>query len=425
MLGDGTMLALTHQNLVQSQVVHLNSLDLTTGRLTLLGRTPDYLSSIAAFNCIGSVTPDQAIAPAAGGSLAAGVLISPAPVPGRTPPLHLGLLLSTTTGKGTGAIDYTVAANTGVGRSGSILAAGSTISVKQLSALNACPATLSPNQTVTGAAGTLNVIVTVASDCTWSATSSASWITIQSGGSGVGSGTLVLNIAANTGTPRNGDVSIAGQIFTVTQQSAVNVCPATFNPTALTFAPTAGSLDIGVSVASNCAWTATSALPWATITSGASGIGNGTVTVQAAANTGATGRSGSISISGQSYNVTQLSGINTCPATLTPGSQQTPAVGGNFQISVAVGSACTWDAVSTVPWITITSAGGAGSGNVTYTVASNAGYARSAVLKIAGQTFAVSEAGVLAGTLYAVNGGGGSTNSHLLILEPIYRQSCP
>jgi hypothetical protein len=54
--------------------------------------------------------------------------------------------------------------------------------------------------------------------CGWTSSSSDSWLTITSGGSGTGDGKLNYSIAANTSAnPRTGTITIAGQPFTVTQ----------------------------------------------------------------------------------------------------------------------------------------------------------------------------------------------------------------
>lgn len=54
--------------------------------------------------------------------------------------------------------------------------------------------------------------------CNWTAVSNDSWITITSGSSGSGNGTVGFSVAANAGTSsRTGTLTIAGKIFTVTQ----------------------------------------------------------------------------------------------------------------------------------------------------------------------------------------------------------------
>jgi hypothetical protein len=61
------------------------------------------------------------------------------------------------------------------------------------------------------------VAVTATSGCQWTASTAASWITINSGNSGSGNGTVTYSVSANTGAARTGTISIAGQTFTVNQ----------------------------------------------------------------------------------------------------------------------------------------------------------------------------------------------------------------
>lgn len=48
-------------------------------------------------------------------------------------------------------------------------------------------------------------------------TGTTNWITVTSGQSGSGSGTVTYNVSQNTGAPRTGTITIAGQLFTVSQ----------------------------------------------------------------------------------------------------------------------------------------------------------------------------------------------------------------
>jgi subtilisin family serine protease len=58
-------------------------------------------------------------------------------------------------------------------------------------------------------------------DCTWSASSQASWLAITAGQSGAGTGTVTYSIAANPATaPRTGTLTVAGRIVTVNQDAA-------------------------------------------------------------------------------------------------------------------------------------------------------------------------------------------------------------
>jgi hypothetical protein len=62
------------------------------------------------------------------------------------------------------------------------------------------------------------VSVTAQAGCTWTATSNTGWISITSGSSGSGNGTVGYSVQANFGTgARTGTLTIAGQTFTVNQ----------------------------------------------------------------------------------------------------------------------------------------------------------------------------------------------------------------
>jgi hypothetical protein len=81
-----------------------------------------------------------------------------------------------------------------------------------------CAYTIAPTSQSFGTAGgngSVNV-TTTQSDCAWTATTGASWITIT-GGSGTGNGVANFTVAPNPGVGRTANINIAGQPFTVTQ----------------------------------------------------------------------------------------------------------------------------------------------------------------------------------------------------------------
>jgi Putative binding domain, N-terminal len=74
------------------------------------------------------------------------------------------------------------------------------------------------NQSFDATGGTGTMSVNTSSGCAWSATSSASWLTVTSGASGTGTGAVVFQVAPNTtGQARTASLSIGGQTFTVNQ----------------------------------------------------------------------------------------------------------------------------------------------------------------------------------------------------------------
>jgi parallel beta-helix repeat protein len=86
----------------------------------------------------------------------------------------------------------------------------------------ACTYTISPTSQSfgsSGGTGSVDIIVPSSSSCTWTANSNASWITIDSGSSGTGNGTVNYSVSANeTTSQRTGTITIAGETFTVTQE---------------------------------------------------------------------------------------------------------------------------------------------------------------------------------------------------------------
>jgi C1A family cysteine protease len=85
-----------------------------------------------------------------------------------------------------------------------------------------------------------------------------------------------------------------------------------------------------------------------------------------------------------------------CTYSLSPGSKNFKASGGNGGVSVSAPGGCSWSAGSTVSWVIITAgASGNGPATVSYTVQPNTQTtARSTTLNIAGSTHKVSQEGV-------------------------------
>ncbi|HEX9004389.1 MAG TPA: putative Ig domain-containing protein [Blastocatellia bacterium] len=83
-----------------------------------------------------------------------------------------------------------------------------------------------------------------------------------------------------------------------------------------------------------------------------------------------------------------------CGYVLTPASANFAAADNADFVNVATAPTCNWTAVSNSPWITIVDgASGNGPGLVAYTIAANAGPPRTGSMTITGQTFTVTQAG--------------------------------
>jgi hypothetical protein len=138
------------------------------------------------------------------------------------------------------------------------------------------------------------------------------------------------------------------------------------------------------------------------VTSGAAGTGNGSVGFTVAANTGAA-RSATLTIAGQTFTVTQDAAAAPppppppCTYSIAPASQNVDENANTGTVTVTAGNGCTWAAGSNASWLTVTAgATGSGNGTVGFSVAANAGAARTGTLTVAGQTFTVNQAAAAA-----------------------------
>ncbi|MEP7341448.1 MAG: putative Ig domain-containing protein, partial [Acidobacteriota bacterium] len=204
-------------------------------------------------------------------------------------------------GSGNGMVNFSVAANTGIARSGTMTIAGQSFIVTQGSG---CLFTLTPTgNDVSASGGSGSISVNTAGGCTWDAMSSVPWVTLTSGANGDGDGTAQFSVAANTGPERTGAVTVAGQIVAVIQGTG---CSFSLNPTSQNFASAGGSGAISVIAGAECEWIGQSNAAWIMLTN-FSGMGNGSAGFVVAANTGPQ-RAGTATIAGQTFTVTQDSG---------------------------------------------------------------------------------------------------------------------
>ncbi len=82
----------------------------------------------------------------------------------------------------------------------------------------ACTYTISPSSSSMAASGGTGAIsVSAPAGCSWAASTGVSWASITSGASGSGNGTVAYSVQANTGAARTVGFSIAGKVFSLTQ----------------------------------------------------------------------------------------------------------------------------------------------------------------------------------------------------------------
>ena len=165
----------------------------------------------------------------------------------------------------------------------------------------------------------------VASSGSWTATASVSWITITSGASGIGNGTVKYKLAENTGTSKR-----EGKI-TVKCGSVTRTCTITQDKPLLIGGKTSLSRSYEAAKQSDCyfsvtcsqsPWTAVSSASWVTLASDSkSGTGSGKVTYSVAANTSASQRTATIKVTSRSL-------TRTCTITQKGGAGPTLTIGG-------------------------------------------------------------------------------------------------
>jgi hypothetical protein len=278
-----------------------------------------------------------------------------------------------------------VASNAGPARSGSVTIGGHTVAVTQA---NGCTYQIgAPDQEVPGSGGSRAVSVTTAAGCEWTSSSSASWISISSGGSGAGSGRVEVIVAANAGPARTGSLIIGGQTVTLKQASG---CTYNIGPPSGEVSGSGGAIATSVFTAASCPWTATSGAGWIAVST-PSGAGPGQPHLVIAPNPGQP-RIGAVTIAGQTFTVMQAS---QCTYDLRPPSMTQDASGGHGTVLVVVSGPCTWTAESAVGWIALLAgySSGTGNGMVQFGVAPNPGAARTGIINIAGQNYAVTQSG--------------------------------
>jgi hypothetical protein len=226
-------------------------------------------------------------------------------------------------GSGSGAVRYSVSENKGsASRSGSVTIAGLTFSVNQ-SAENPtpleCEYSVEPVTFTPCMPGSrLTALLTTQANCSWTVTTSAGWLSLPNGGSGKGSGKISIAYSDNYDAPREGVVMVrwptptAGQNLHVEQAGCVySVTQSSFS---FTSAASSGSFNVfqeslpnscGGALQDKCIWTARSNVPWITVTSSMPRQGDNPVSFTVSANTGASSRTGKITVRSETVTITQ------------------------------------------------------------------------------------------------------------------------
>ncbi|HTS19428.1 MAG TPA: BACON domain-containing carbohydrate-binding protein [Verrucomicrobiae bacterium] len=165
--------------------------------------------------------------------------------------------------------------------------------------------TLVPTSANCTAAGTTgSFTVEGGSSCCWTASTAEAWIQLTGVTNGCGTSTVSYNVSANSDTSaRSGTILVNNQAFTISQ--AGFSCSYGIAPLSENFPVSGGTDSVTVSTSDHCEWTAASNNGFITILSTNAGAGNGTVTFSVAANLSSNAISGTMTIAGQTFKVTE------------------------------------------------------------------------------------------------------------------------
>lgn len=274
---------------------------------------------------------------------------------------NVSWLSTSSSGTGNGTVNYSVAANFGNSRTGTISVGGQNFTVFQSAGNgNGCPSTtLTPGQVITA---------TLTTGCVFTGTS------------------RYINIYNFNGT-------VGQQIALTMNSSAFDTYLFMDSPASQTIArDDDGGGGTNSRIPANAGFFS---LPL---------TGNYAVYATSFSADGTTGSTGAYTIG--------LLTATSCSYSISPATQSVSAAGSSNSFSISAPAGCAWTALSNASWIT-TSSSGSGNGTVNYSIAANTGIARSGTISVGGQLFTVSQSAGTANTIqfsaanYSVNEGAG------------------
>jgi hypothetical protein len=225
-------------------------------------------------------------------------------------------------GSGNGTVSYSVSANNATAaRVGTLVVAGRTLTVDQAgesTSPTSCTYSVTPAEFAPCVAGgTVTATLTTQPNCSWTASSGASWLTITSAQSGNASSVISIAFSSNYDAPRDGVVMVRWPTPTEGQNIHVEQAGCHYavskNSFSFTSAGGSGTFDVlqetepntcGGPLQDACVWTAKSNVSWITITTGMPSKGDNPVAFTIAANSGAS-RSGTITVRDKVVTITQ------------------------------------------------------------------------------------------------------------------------
>lgn len=165
-------------------------------------------------------------------------------------------------------------------------------------------------------------------------------------------------------------------------------CPTTLSVASASLPADGGRVTITIDVARDCVWNATADAPWLQLSS-TSGQGAGTLVITAAPNPNPSSRAAGVLVNDQRLSVSQEA--RPCRFELHPTSAQMSHEGGDGSVEVATRDGCVWRASTSASWVSLSSTSQTGPGSLDFEVDANDGGPREAVIRIADQTFTITQ----------------------------------
>lgn len=228
---------------------------------------------------------------------------------------------SPTQGTGSGHVSYAIERNNGLSeRKALISVADRTLSVTQAGDTGSCEYSVAPVRlsACMASPGTLSTTITTSATCGWTVATDSSWITLQGGASGTGSSVITFSLAPNFDAARTGKVMLRWPTPTEGQNVVVSQagCHYAVSVDSLSIAAAGGAsqfnvvqesdpMECGGPLQNACQWTATSSVPWITVTTSMPQAGDNPVHFTVAPNGTGVPRTGTITVRDKTVTISQ------------------------------------------------------------------------------------------------------------------------
>ncbi len=243
-----------------------------------------------------------------------------------------------------------------------------TFPVVQEARSSQCTYTVSPKTvSLDYSGGKGSITVTTGSGCPWAYQYLllGTWVQYLQSGSGQVPYDFIKNPDVN---PRTVVIKVADQDVTFNQAGT----PVYFNPTSQNIPANGGSGTVAVTTDAQFYWTPISNADWIIITSDTLHLGNGKFSYFVSANTGASSRTGTVTVGSYTFAITQAGG-SSCTFSAFPASLAINNGYNLVEVSITASAPdCFWQTASHASWLVVGIGGsvttGSGNGLAQYTV---------------------------------------------------------